>query len=75
MLFSVIKYLWMLNMSRFIIEFKSTEKSYTFSFEDTSLDSVALKPSNLRPRENWARRFTFLLTALNLKIYFPLANK
>ena len=38
-LFLLIKYLWMFNMSDLSIESQSTEKSYTFSCKDTSLQS------------------------------------
>ena len=40
----------MFNMSDFPIELKSTEKTYTFPF--TPLDSVALNPLEIRPRQN-----------------------
>ena len=42
----------MFNMSDFSIELKSTEKSYTFSFKDTSLDLVLLNPLDVLPRQN-----------------------
>ena len=42
----------MFNMSDLSIELKSTEKSYTFPFKDTSLDSVALNPLEILPRQN-----------------------
>ena len=34
------------------IELSSTEKSYTFPFKDASLDSVALNPLEILPRQN-----------------------
>ena len=42
----------MFNMSYLSIELLSTEKSYTFSFKDTSLDSVFLNPLDILPRQN-----------------------
>ena len=42
----------MFNMEELSIELQSTEKSYTFSFKDTSLDSVALNPLDILPRQN-----------------------
>ena len=35
------------------------EKSYTFRFKDTSLDSVALKSLDILPRQNWVGKLTF----------------
>ena len=35
------------------------EKSYTFPFKDTSLDSVALNPSDILPRQNRVGKLTF----------------
>ena len=64
----------MFNMSDLLIELQSTEQSYTFPSKDTSLDLVALNPLDKFPRQNWVRKFTFLLTALNLKISFPLTT-
>ena len=58
----------MFNMSDLLIELKSTEKSYTFSFKDTSLDLVLLNPLDVLPRQNWVGKVTFLFSALNLKI-------
>ena len=51
-LFFVIKYLRMFNMSDLSIELSLTEKSYMFSFKDTSLDSVVLNPLDVLPRQN-----------------------
>ena len=65
----------MFNMSDLSIELQSTEKSYTFLFIDTSLDSVALNPSDVLPKQNQTGKLTFLLPALNLIISFPLTNK
>ena len=48
---------------------------YTFSFKDTSLDSVALNPLHMLPRQNWVGKLTFLLSALNLNNAFLLTNK
>ena len=42
----------MFNMSDLSIEFQSTEKSYIFPFKDVSLDSIALNPLDILPREN-----------------------
>ena len=42
----------MFNMSDLSIELQSTEKSYTFPFKDNSLDSVALNPLEILPRQN-----------------------
>ena len=60
----------MFNMSDLSIELLSTQKSYKFSFKDTSQDSAALNPSGMLPRQNWVGKLTFLLSALNLKISF-----
>ena len=38
-------------MSDLSIELYSTENSYTFPFNDTSLDSVALNPLDMLPRQ------------------------
>ena len=65
----------MFNMSDLSIEFYSTEKSYTFPFKDTSLDSEALNTSDIVPKPNRVGKLTFLLSALNLIISFPLTNK
>ena len=50
-------------------ELYSTERPYTFSFKDTSLNSVLLNPSNILPKQSRVERLTLLLLALNLKIY------
>ena len=60
----------MFNMSNELIE-----KSYTFQFKNTSLDSLALNPLEILSRQNYVGKLTFLLLPLNLKIYFPLRNK
>ena len=41
----------------------------------TFLDSVALNPSDLLPKQNRVGKLTFLLSALNLIISFPLTKK
>ena len=64
----------MFNMLHLSIELQSAEKSYKFPFTDTSLDSVALNPVDILPRQNWVGKLTFLLSALNLKISFPLTT-
>ena len=60
----------MFNMSDELIE-----KSYTFQFKNTSLDSLALNPLEIISRQNYVGKLTFLLLSLNLQIYFPLRNK
>ena len=40
-----------------------------------SLDSVALNSSDIIPKQYRAGKLTFLLSALNLTISFPLINK
>lgn len=50
-------------------ELYSTERPYTFSFEDTSLNSVLLNPSNILPKQSRVERLALLLSALNLKVY------
>ena len=42
----------MFNKSDLSIELSSTEKSYTFPFKDTSLDSVLLNQLDILPRQN-----------------------
>ena len=42
----------MFNMSDLSIELESNEKSYTFPFKDTSLDSVLLNPFKILQRQN-----------------------
>ena len=49
----------MFNISDLSIELPSTEKSYTFPFKDTSLDSVAVNPSEILPRQNWVESWQF----------------
>ena len=58
----------MFNMSDLSIELRSTKKSYTFPFKNTSLDSVALNPLDILPRQNWVGKLTFLLSAINLAL-------
>ena len=41
----------MFNISDLPVELQSTEKSYTFPFKDTSLDSVAPNPLDMFPRQ------------------------
>ena len=64
----------MFNMSDMLIALQSTGKSNTFPFKDISLDLVALNSLDILLRQNWVGKLTFLLSALNLKIYFPLTN-
>ena len=56
----------MFNTSDLPIEIKSTEKSCTFPFKITSLDSLALNPLDLLSRQNWVGKLTYSLSALNL---------
>ena len=42
----------MFNISDLSKELPSTEKSYTFPFKDTSLDSVLLNQLDILPRQN-----------------------
>ena len=42
----------MFDISDLSIELLSTKKSYSFPFKDTSLDSVALNPLDILPRQN-----------------------
>ena len=42
----------MLNMSDLPTQLQSAEKSWTFSFKDTSLDSAALNRLGMFPRQN-----------------------
>ena len=65
----------MLNMSNLSIELELTEKSYTFLFKDTCLDSVTINPLDMLPRQNWGEKLTFLLSDVNLKVSFLLTNK
>ena len=51
------------------------EKSYTFQFKDTSLDSVLVNPIEILPTQNWVGKLTFLLSALSWNISFALTNK
>ena len=61
----------MFTMSDLSIKLQLTDKSYIFPFKDTSLDSILLNPSDIPPKQNRVEKVTFLLLALNLKIYFP----
>ena len=61
-LFLIIKHLGMFNMSDLSIALWWTEKSYTFSFKDTSLGLLAL---DILPRQNSVGKLTFLLSALS----------
>ena len=74
-LFVVIKYFFMCNISNLSIELKSTEKTYTFPFKDTSLDSVARNSLDMLLRMNRVGKFKFSLSALTLQISFPLTTK
>ena len=65
----------MFNNSDLLIELQSTEKKYIFPFKDTSLDSEALILLNMLLRQNCIGKLTYLLSALKLKISFPLTNK
>ena len=60
----------MFNMSDLSTELQSTEKSCIFPFKDTSLDSVALNTLEILTRQNLVGKLTFLLSALNLNIFF-----
>ena len=60
----------MFNKSNLSIELKSIKKSYRFQFKDTSLDSLALNPLDMIPRQNWVRNWTFLLSALTYRFLF-----
>ena len=65
----------MFSMSDLSIAPSLTEKSQRFSPEDTSLDSAAPNLLDMLPRQNWVGKLTLPLSALNVKIYFPLTNK
>ena len=52
------------------VELQSTEKSYTFSFKDTSLGPIKPILLDMLPTQNWAGRLTFPSLALNLNISF-----
>ena len=64
----------MFNMSDLSIELKLTEKSYTFLFNNFP-DSVLLNPLDALSKQNQVVNVALLLSALNLKISFPLPNK
>ena len=66
----ITKDLWMFNMSDLSIKLKSTEKSCIFPCKDPYLDSVALIPVDMLPRENWVVKLTFLISALKLRTVF-----
>ena len=57
------------------MELQSPEKSCTFLFKYTSPESVLLNPLDILARQNCVGKLTFLLSVLNLKIYFPFTNK
>ena len=42
----------MFNISQLLVELKPAEKSYTFSFKDSSLGSILLNPSDIIPKQN-----------------------
>ena len=65
----------MFNMLDLSIELQLIEKSYTFPFKDTSLNLVALNPSDILLEQNQDGKLTFLLSALNLIISFLLTNR
>ena len=65
----------MFNMLDSSIQLQSIEQPYTFPFRDASLDTVALNPSDILSKKNRVGKLTFLLSALNLIICFPLTNK
>ena len=65
----------MFNMSDLSIKLSSTEKSNTFLFRDTSIDSFALNSLDILSRQNSVGKLTSLWSALNLKASFPLTNK
>ena len=67
--------MFIFNISDVPIELLSTEKSPHFPFKDTSLDSAALHPLDILPRQNCVGKLTFLLSALILKISLPLTKK
>ena len=45
------------------------------SIKHTSVGSKSLNLSEILSRQNWAGKLAFLLSALNVKIYFPLTMK
>ena len=62
-------------MSNLSIELGLAGQSYIYLFKDNSLDSAALNPLDILQIQKLVGKITFLLSALNLKISFPLANK
>ena len=52
----------MLSTSNLSMELWLAEKSYIFPFKNTSLDSAALKPLDILPRQNWVGKLTFVLS-------------
>ena len=64
----------MFNMSDLSIELELTEKSYTFLFNNFP-DSVLLNPLDALSKQSQVVNVALLLSALNLKISFPLPNK
>ena len=57
------------------IALQSTEKSYTFPLKDTSFKSLLQTSLDMPSRQNWDRKLTFPLLALNRYISFLLTNK
>ena len=62
-------------MSNLSIELGLAGQSHIYLFKDNSLDSAALNPLDILQRQKLVGKITLLLSALNLKIPFPLANK
>ena len=57
----------MFNMSDLSIELESTEKAYTSPFEYTFLDSVALNPSDMLPKQ-----FFFFIVGFKFNYFFSI---
>ena len=64
----------MFQMSDLSIALKSAKKSYTFPFQEMSLESVAPNSLDMLHRQNWVEKLKFLLLVLNLQISVPLKN-
>ena len=62
----------MFNMLDLSIELQWTVKLYTFPYKHTSLDSVALNPSDILPKQNLVGKLIFLLSALKLNYFFSI---
>ena len=62
----------MLNMSDLSIELKSTEKSYTFPFKDTFLDSVVLNPLDILPRQKWVGKLNIFIFGFKFIDFFSI---